>query len=417
VKDRFLTLKYFFLSNRKIVENYFFMTVILLLNSMFGLLIYPYLIKTLGTESYGIFLFATTIANYFICFVGFGFDMYGLRMIAENPFSLSNKSEVLSNVFTTKIYLEIISIIIFIVLVLLFPTLKNDFLIYVICFLTTLVNVLFPTWYFQGIQKMKVVTYIQLLFKLLSLPFIFVYVREPSDIVLFSIIMTISSLLGAIYAFVHLFIFEKIKIRITSIKKVKKYIIESQYFFYTNFLNIMKTQTLNLIVGIFFGMRDLAIYDLGAKIVQVPFLLTSSINSALFPKIMLKFDIQVLKKILFFERIIGVLAILSIVFFGRLAVRILGDETMMGAYPIAIILSFTIFAYLQTGCYIALILIPKKKDIYVLKDLLISFFSLMFFLLISIIFSNNILILPIALSLSALVEILYLRKVVKGILL
>ena len=179
----------------------------------------------------------------------------------------------------------------------------------------------------------------------------------------------------------------------------------------------MKTQTLNLIVGIFFGMRDLAIYDLGAKIVQVPFLLTSSINSALFPKIMLKFDIQVLKKILFFERIIGVLAILSIVFLGRLAVRILGDETMMGAYPIAIILSFTIFAYLQTGCYIALILIPKKKDIYVLKDLLISFFSLMFFLLISIIFSNNILILPIALSLSALVEILYLRKVVKGILL
>lgn len=405
------------MSNRKIVENYFFMTVILLLNSMFGLLIYPYLIKTLGTESYGIFLFATTIANYFICFVGFGFDMYGLRMIAENPFSLSNKSEVLSNVFTTKIYLEIISIIIFIVLVLLFPTLKNDFLIYVICFLTTLVNVLFPTWYFQGIQKMKVVTYIQLLFKLLSLPFIFVYVREPSDIVLFSMIMTISSLLGAIYAFVHLFIFEKIKIRIASIKKVKKYIIESQYFFYTNFLNIMKTQTLNLIVGIFFGMRDLAIYDLGAKIVQVPFLLTSSINSALFPKIMLKFDIQVLKKILFFERIIGVLAILSIVFFGRLAVRILGDETMMGAYPIAIILSFTIFAYLQTGCYIALILIPKKKDIYVLKDLLISFFSLMFFLLISIIFSNNILILPIALSLSALVEILYLRKVVKGILL
>lgn len=405
------------MSNRKIVENYFFMTIILLLNSMFGLLIYPYLIKTLGTESYGIFLFATTITNYFICFIGFGFDMYGLRMIAENPFSLSNKSEVLSNVFTTKIYLEIISIIVFIILVLLFPALKNDFLIYVICFLTTLVNVFFPTWYFQGIQKMKVVTYIQLLFKLLSLPFIFMYVREPNDIVLFSIIMTISSLLGAFYAFIHLFVFEKIKIRIVSIKKVKKYIIESQYFFYTNFLNIMKTQTLNLIVGIFFGMRDLAIYDLGAKIVQVPFLLTSSINSALFPKIMLKFDIQILKKILFFERIIGILAILSIVFLGRLAVRILGDETMMGAYPIAIILSFTIFAYLQTGCYIALILIPKKKDIYVLKDLLISFFSLMFFLLISVIFSNNILILPIALSLSALVEILYLRKVVKGILL
>ena len=197
-------LKQSFLSNKKVIENYFFMTVILLLNSMFGLLIYPYLIKTLGTESYGIFLFATTIANYFICFVGFGFDMYGLRKIAENPSSIKNKSEVLSNVFTTKIYLEILSIIFFITLILLFPNLRENIWVYIICFTTTLVNIFFPTWYFQGIQKMRVVTYIQLLFKLLSLPFIFTFVRTPDDILVFSIIMTTSSLLGAFYAFIHL---------------------------------------------------------------------------------------------------------------------------------------------------------------------------------------------------------------------
>lgn len=409
-------LKQSFLSNKKVIENYFFMTVILLLNSMFGLLIYPYLIKRLGTESYGIFLFATTIANYFICFVGFGFDMYGLRKIAENPSSIKNKSEVLSNVFTTKIYLEILSIIFFITLILLFPNLRENIWVYIICFTTTLVNIFFPTWYFQGIQKMRVVTYIQLLFKLLSLPFIFTFVRTPDDILVFSIIMTTSSLLGAFYAFIHLFIFEGIKIRIVAINRVKAYVVESQYFFYTNFLNIMKAQTLNLIVGIHFGMRDLAIYDLGAKIVQVPFLLTSSINGALFPKIVLNFNIQLLKKILFFERIVGVLCILSIVFFGKLAIKILGNDTMMDAYPIAVILSFTIFAFLQTGCYITLILIPKKKDIYVLKDLIISFVSLVIFILIGSLFSSNILILPISLSLSALIEILYLKTITKKIL-
>ena len=408
-------LKQSFLSNKKVIENYFFMTVILLLNSMFGLLIYPYLIKTLGTESYGIFLFATTIANYFICFVGFGFDMYGLRKIAENPSSIKNKSEVLSNVFTTKIYLEILSIIFFITLILLFPNLRENIWVYIICFTTTLVNIFFPTWYFQGIQKMRVVTYIQLLFKLLSLHFIFTLVRTPDDILVFSIIMTTSSLLGAFYAFIHLFIFEGIKIRIVAINRVKAYVVESQYFFYTNFLNIMKAQTLNLIVGIHFGMRDLAIYDLGAKIVQVPFLLTSSINGALFPKIVLNFNIQLLKKILFFERIVGVLCILSIVFFGKLAIKILGNDTMMDAYPIAVILSFTIFAFLQTGCYITLILIPKKKDIYVLKDLIISFVSLVIFILIGSLFSSNILILPISLSLSALIEILYLKTITKKI--
>jgi polysaccharide biosynthesis protein len=87
----------------------------------------------------------------------------------------------------------------------------------------------------------------------------------------------------------------------------------------------------------------------------------------------------------------------------------------MDAYPIAVILSFTIFAFLQTGCYITLILIPKKKDIYVLKDLIISFVSLVIFILIGSLFSSNILILPISLSLSALIEILYLKTITKKI--
>jgi len=58
-------------NNKKIIENYFFMTLILILNSLFALLIYPYLIRALGKESYGIYIFGTSIANYFICFIGF----------------------------------------------------------------------------------------------------------------------------------------------------------------------------------------------------------------------------------------------------------------------------------------------------------------------------------------------------------
>ena len=76
-------------NNKKIIENYFFMTLILILNSLFALLIYPYLIRTLGKESYGIYIFGTSIANYFICFIGFGFELYGVREIAKNPASKS----------------------------------------------------------------------------------------------------------------------------------------------------------------------------------------------------------------------------------------------------------------------------------------------------------------------------------------
>lgn len=409
-------LKRTFVNNKKVVENYFFMTLLLVLNSFFGLLIYPYIIRTLGAEAYGTYIFASTVVNYFICFIGFGFDMYGVRLIAENPFSIEAKSKVLSIIFTTKLYLEAMSVIFALVAVFIFPILRAYFWVYIVCFATTLLNIFFPIWYFQGMQKMRVVSYIQLLFKLLSLPFIFIWVKAPGDLLLFTIIMTGSSLLGAFYAFLHLLVFEKLKITLVSIKDSLVYLKESQYFFYTNFLNMMKIQTINLIIGTRYTMTDLALYDLANKIVSIPLMLISNINNALFPKVVSNFNSILIRKILLIERIIGILAILGVVVLGKIIIQILAGEEMLGAYWIAVILSFTIFAFLQTSCYIGLILIPNRKDSYVLKDLILSFSTLFIFTLLGILFSKSILVLPIAFSLAGLAELLYLRNVSKKIL-
>lgn len=408
--------KKIFINNKKIAENYFFMTLLLVLNSFFGLLIYPYLIRTLGAESYGVYIFASTVVNYFICFIGFGFDMYGVRLIAENPFSIKKKSNVLSIIFTTKLYLEIVSIILAILVSFVFPILRTYFWVYIVCFANTLLNIFFPTWYFQGVQKMRVVSYIQLIFKLLSLPFIFIFIKKPDDILLFAIIMTASSLLGALYAFIHLLVFEKLKISLVPIKHTLVYIKESQYFFYTNFLNMMKIQTINLIIGTRYSMTDLALYDLANRIVSIPLMLITNINSALFPKVVSNFNVPLIKKILMTERIIGILAVLTVVVFGKIAIQILGGEAMEGSYWIAVILSFTIFAFLQTSCYIGLILIPNRKDSYVLKDLILSFTTLFTLIVLGMLLSKNILVLPLAFSLAALAELLYLRNVSKKIL-
>ena len=408
--------KKIFINNKKIAENYFFMTLLLVLNSFFGLLIYPYLIRTLGAESYGIYIFASTVVNYFICFIGFGFDMYGVRLIAENPFSIKKKSNVLSIIFTTKLYLEIVSIILAVLVSFVFPILRTYFWVYIVCFANTLLNIFFPTWYFQGVQKMRGVSYIQLIFKLLSLPFIFIFIKKPDDILLFAIIMTASSLLGALYAFIHLLVFEKLKISLVPIKHTFVYIKESQYFFYTNFLNMMKIQTINLIIGTRYSMTDLALYDLANRIVSIPLMLITNINSALFPKVVSNFNVPLIKKILMTERIIGILAVLTVVIFGKIAIQILGGEAMEGSYWIAVILSFTIFAFLQTSCYIGLILIPNRKDSYVLKDLILSFTTLFTLIVLGMLLSKNILALPLAFSLAALAELLYLRNVSKKIL-
>ena len=44
-------------NNTKVVENYAFMTILQVLNICFYLLIYPFLIRVLGAESYGLYAF------------------------------------------------------------------------------------------------------------------------------------------------------------------------------------------------------------------------------------------------------------------------------------------------------------------------------------------------------------------------
>ena len=376
-------------NNKKVIENYFFMTLLLVLNSFFGLLIYPYIIKSLGKDTYGIFVFASTVVNYFIYFVSFGFDLYGVRKISENPSNTAVKSVIVSKIFSTKIYLEIISVLIFSLLF------------------------FFPTWYFQGIQKMRVVSLIQLFFKLLSLPFIFICVKESSDLLIFSIIMISSSLFGAFVAFFYLIKIEKLTIQVFHWKNVYDYVKESSYFFYTNIANMSKTETIKLIIGIKYGMGDLAIFDLAQKVISIPMILLSNINGALFPKMIQSFNVEYLKKVMNFERLLGLIAIISVILLGKFAIRVLGDSGMELAYPLSIILSFTIFIFLQTGVYLYLILIPKGFDRSVLDNQIIAFISIMIFILLGINFFNSIFVLPICLVLSGIMEIIYLRYKIK----
>lgn len=395
--------------NKKVIENYFFMTLILVLNSGFALLIYPYLISSLGKETYGVYVFATSITNYFTCFVSFGFDLYGVRKIAENPFDSNKNSDVLSKIFSIKIYLELISIIVFFILLLCLPILQQNVWVYIVCFLMTMVNIFFPSWYFQGVQKMKVVSYIQLALKIISLPFIFIYVKQQSDLLLFCIIMTLSSLLGAFIAFYYIIKKDKVSIRFISFRRGYDYFKESSYFFYTHIANIGKAETSKVITGFFFGMSDLAIYDLAQKMVLIPSMLLANINNALFPKIMHNFNVGALKKILVIERVLGLIVFICMVLFGSWGVQMLGTEGMELSYPIAIILSITIFIFLQTGVYLDLVLLPKGFDKSVLTNQIIAFVSIILFIVIGLLVWKSIFVLPISLVLSGLMEIIYLR--------
>jgi len=412
MKSRIESTKKLIVNNKKVIENYFFMTVLQVLNSLFYLIIYPFLIRVLGPDSYGLYVFALSFVGYFLCFIGFGFDMPALKLISQNSTNSEIKSHTLSCVFTSKIYLEIISLIIFSIIVIEVPMFHKNWLIFFLCFAQTIVNIIFPQWYFQGMQKMRIVTFIQLGFKLLSLPFIFYFVRSVHDVVIFTLISTIASLAGGGVAFLDILVIEKLKIKWIPFSDLKIWFKDAFPFFLSSSAGIIKEQSVTIIIGSFLGMREVAIYDLANKIIIVPRTLLVSINGALFPKIMANFRIDVVKKVINYQIAIGLFVVLCIAVFGKWIVHFMGGVAMNDSYPISVILSITILSWIVVGAFINFVFVPNNKYYYVSKNQLVAFISFFIYCSIGLFFRKDALVLAVALSLSGLTEILFCKYVV-----
>lgn len=403
-----------FKNNRKIIENYFFMTFLQILNSFFYLIIYPYLIRTLGVESYGLYVFATSISLYFVTFVAFGFEMPALNAISLNQKDNKAQSHVLSCIFTAKLYLEILALLIFVFLLVSIPVLNKNWIIYTICFSNTLTGIFFPLWYFQGNQNMRIVTWIQLSFKIVSLIFILILVKSKEDLVLFISIVNGTNIGGALVAFYIIRYVHKKRITLIRFSEIKPWFKDAMPFFWTVAAGTIKGQSVALITGSFFGMSDVAIYDLAYKIVSIPSTLVTSINTALFPKMILNLESRKVKNIIKYESLIGFFVIICILFFGKLIVEFLGGDKMIAAYPMSVILSLTVYAWLVVGAYINFVFVPNKLFYVITKNQSVALLSFFVYFFIGIFCFKNVLVLVVALSLSALTEVFFCWLVVRN---
>jgi len=400
-------------NNRKVLENYFFMTVLQVLNMFFYLIIYPFLIRTLGPESYGLYAYSASLVFIFITFINFGFDLPAAQQIALHSQDKMRQENILSNVQTAKIYIEFLAIVIFVILTFTNPIMSESPLVFWITFIQTITFILFPQWYYQGLQNMRMVTYIQLGYRLLSLPFILLLIRTSLDIWLFALISSLASLFGGITSWLLIRYHDGLHIRWASTANVIRTYKEALPFCGSNIIGVAKEQGMILLTGSFLGMTDVAMYDLANKILLIPRTIFSKLNDALYPKLVVNRDRHTNRKVLLAETAIGFAVILSIIILGPLAVCFLGGEQMKSAYGLLVILSFTILSWLLAGVYIQFYIIPSGKSKYIFVNQLLAFISCFLIAGLGLYIWHSIYTLAAAFAISGLCEIIYCYSVVK----
>lgn len=264
---------------KRFLANFFSLATLQGLNYILPLLTLPYLVRTLGAEKFGILAFATAIISYFIVLTDYGFNFTATREISLNRENDTKLSEIFSSVMIIKIILFFISLLILTLLILCFNKFNADPWLYYLTFGTVLGQVLFPVWFFQGMERMKYITIINIVSKVMFTIAIFFMVKHSSDYLLVPVLTSLGAIFAGIYS---LFIIRKnfkVKFKFQKTNVVMGYLKGGSNLFLTSALSnllissgtvILSFVSTNTVVGYYSAMEKLfrAIVGLFAPITQ-----------------------------------------------------------------------------------------------------------------------------------------------------
>lgn len=283
-------------NNKVIIENFSFLSILQVSNLLIFFLLIPFLFRILGKEYYGIVIFAQTIAIYFSIIINFGFNATGTRDVAIHRQNPERISEIVSTVLILKFSILIAMFFVLSMLIGFIPLLKSHPLIFFLSMLACLSDALFPIWYFQGIERMKYITFINVTTRLCSAVLLFIFIKKPDDYVLVPLILGIGTVSGASVGLYILFKVHQIKFLLIPLQKLRDCIKNNIPLFISNVSSHIYVNANKLIVGSFLGMQEVAIYDIVDKIVNLLKVPAFMIGQTLFPHISKTKDLHFLKR-------------------------------------------------------------------------------------------------------------------------
>lgn len=248
--------------------------------SLIALLTVPYVSRVLTVDGNGMVTFAQSVSNWLLTVCVVGIPIYGIRECAK----VRDNSSLLATV--VKELLCIISICtaftstIFIIGIFTIPKFHENTTLMCIFFAGMLLNAYGVEWFYRGIEEYTYITIRSIIFKILSLMFIFLFVREPQDYLIYGLCLSVTSVGNNL---LNVFRLTKI-LDFRSSKKLNIYKhIESLKFFFISEMCISAYTTLDMVIlGLMTpGAYQTGLYQLVVKCKTVLNAISAAISTAI----------------------------------------------------------------------------------------------------------------------------------------
>ena len=287
------------ISEKKALKhNTIALMVIQVLNYVLPFITMPYVARIFDVEKFGLIFFAQVIMDYMYRFVMFGYDLSATREIAINSNNHKSVTKIFNSVIFSQLIFLITSFIILSLLILLIPNWRKDYLVYYLTNLSLLGSVLCVNWFYQGMARMKFITILNIISRMVSVMLIFLLIKKPEDYILYPLFNSLSMIFAGIISIIFVRNVFKIRMYLPKLQEIANSIKYSSQFFLTKVAIALYRSTNAFVLGLVVTTTAVAYYVAADKIFWAVFNLYNTFILALFPYMSKNKDIKLFKKLI-----------------------------------------------------------------------------------------------------------------------
>ena len=268
---------------KSLVESFLSLSVLSGLNALLPLVTLPYILRVVGSANYGIYAYVYVLIQYLLLLSTYGFNLSVTKQISRQREDKNQVCRIYNSATVCRLLLFLAGIFIVAILSPLLFNSDTKKIMFLMGLGIVLGDTFNPTWLFQGMEKMRYMTIVNLVSKTVFTILIFVIVREKND---FVYIILLNSLGFLIAGFVSTIIARKqfgVRFYLPKLEDIKLQFREGFALFGSSIGASLYSNANVFILSFFVSDAAVGMYAAAEKIIRGLQSLTSPITQALYP--------------------------------------------------------------------------------------------------------------------------------------
>jgi len=347
------------------------------------IIILPFLFRMIGPEKFGLIAFAQAFVQYFMILTDYGFSVSATKEIALCVDDKKKVCDVISAVMTIKIALAFVSLLILAGIVYFVPKFRGDWMVYVLSFGAVIGNTFFPSWFFQGAERMRYTAQINIIGEFAFAFGIFSLIRSPHDYLLVPVVTSLTAITTGVLGQYILFTRFGIRLQIPKISDLRHQLQEGWNVFISVVAINAYTTTRVFAVGLMTNNTLTGFYSIADRIANaVQTFPLSSFTQAIFPRLSKIFQKNKAKAYEIMNQVQLITVIISLIFIPLVFIfaPFLVKLVCGGVYPAAILtlrfLLVAVFFISSNAFRVQFLLVCGKTDTYSRIHITMAIFGL-----------------------------------------